>query len=94
MVRQEKLNRSKFSLPFVLLSALSCALCICITDGSKPPHWQKYLLNHKEGHLPSINKSTPQKITFLLNLIRGHDDPGSLLTFYLKIWIVTTIYII
>ena len=35
----------------------------------------KYLLNHKEQHSPGINKTTPERITFLPDLVKDHNDP-------------------
>ena len=46
--------------------------------GAHLPHQQKYLLDHKEQHSPS--KTTPEKTTFLLDLVRDHNN--------LEIWIV------
>ena len=76
---KKNLNIKKFSLPFGFHSPFYCASCICLMHRPDLPHQQKYLLNHKEQHSPSISKTTPSKITFLLDLVRDHmtyhDDP-------------------
>jgi len=73
MARQEKFKHKKISLPsgLSLPSTVHCVLHYALTN---LPHQQKYLLNHKKQHSPSINKTTPQKKAFLLNLERGQDD--------------------
>ena len=64
MSRQEKFKHDKNSVFWPpLLSTVHCVSALC--------QQQKYLLNHKEQHSPSINKTTPLKITFLLNLVNG-----------------------
>ena len=68
MARQDKFKRKNSSLPFDLLSPpVQGYLHFAST---KPPHWQEYLLNHKEQHSSSISNSL--KITFLRDLARGH----------------------
>ena len=57
------------------LSPHYCALCTCIIHWPNFPHQQKYLLNHKEQP-SSISQITLWKITFLLGLVRCHDDPS------------------
>ena len=73
MARQEKFKQQKifsarwppFSWPTLCIACLHYA-------SPKPPQEQEYLLNHKEQHSLSINKTTPSKITFLLDLVRCH----------------------
>ena len=56
MARQEKFKHKKLH----YVSTKPPPLCIVCLHYSlnKPPHWQKYLLNHKEQHSPST-KTTP-----------------------------------
>ena len=58
MARQENLNIKKSSLHFGLL-CLHTVLCICIRHSLNLSCGQKYPLNYKEKHSPSINKTTP-----------------------------------
>ena len=73
MARQEKFKHKNFLCPLVPLSPLLCIVYLHYVS-SNLPHWQKYLFNHKEQHSLSTNKTNPQKVTFLLDLIRDHDD--------------------
>jgi len=59
MARQEKFECKKCSLPFDFLStALQGTVRLHYTS-IKTCHQQKYLLNHKEQHSSSTNKTTP-----------------------------------
>ena len=53
---QEKKNLDIEHFLYPLASSLPfTAHCVCVHFASaKPPHWQKYLLNHKQQHSPSI----------------------------------------
>lgn len=80
MLKQEKINHKNALTPL----CLHCALCICIMNGLHLTYAQEYLLNHKHPPPPSINKITPKKVAFFLELLKchvtHHDD--------LYIWIV------
>ena len=56
MARQ-KFEHKNFSLPFGLLSPLLSTVDLHYAS-TKPPHQQKYLLNHKEQHSPSIKTTS------------------------------------
>ena len=71
MARKEKFKHKYFFLPFGFLSPLYCALCICVMHPPNPPNPWKYLLNHN-CILLAPTRQLLKKITFLLNLVRGH----------------------
>ena len=71
MARQEKFKHKISSLPSSLPSTVYLHWAL-----TTPPHLQKYLLSHEEQLSPSFIKNVIlKKITFLLHLARGHDDP-------------------
>ena len=53
MSSQEKFNDENFSLLFALHSTST----VCFMQQQNLPHQQKFLLNHKEQHSPSTNKT-------------------------------------
>ena len=59
-----------------------CASCICIRHWPNLPHQQKYLLNHKEQHSLSVNKTTPRSAISFLDQLIFHWCVLSLLFFY------------
>ena len=59
MARQEKFkHKFFFSALWPLLFPLLCTVHQQYAS-TKPPHLRKHLLNHKEQHSPSTNKTTP-----------------------------------
>ena len=70
MARKE-FKHKYFFLPFGFLSPLYCALCICVMHRPNPPNPWKYLVNHN-CILLAPTRQLLKKITFLLNLVRGH----------------------
>ena len=69
---QGKLQHNFFCL--LASSLLSMVHGVSALGTHQTSHPQKQLLNQKMHNSPSINK-TPWEITFLLNHVRGHDDP-------------------
>ena len=63
MERQEKLKHKNSSLPFGLPSPPLCIMYLHYAL-ARPPSLAGILLNHKEQHYPSINKTT-LKTTFI-----------------------------
>ena len=51
-----------------------CTLCICTMHQPHLPHWQKYLLNHKEQHSPSVNNLLKDHISSE-SCKKSHDPP-------------------